>query len=258
MIETRKVRTLLLDEADTFIRKENHEFRGILNAGHRRRTAVVVRCEKVLGRIDTKEYSVWCAKVIALIGKLPSTLQDRSIVIRMQRKKKTDKTERFQSNRVEHLQKFAWIVTQWAVEHLDRLKDADPEIPSQITNDRAADNWRPLLSIADEIGGDFGERAREAMIAMECGHPDGQENSERLLADCKTVFDEKKLPELSGRELIEGLRSLLESEWSKLTEKALANMLAIFDLYTQNSGPRKKLKRWIRKDFEPIWEAYLG
>ena len=148
-------------------------------------------------------------------------------------------------------------LTQWAMENLDRLKDADPVIPPQITNDRAADNWRPLLAIADLIGGDFPERAREAMIAMECGGHDEPEDSERLLADCKIVFDETKQPELSGKEFIKGLRSLPESEWSKLTEKALANLLAPFDLYTQNSGPRKKLKRWIRKDFEPVWEAYL-
>lgn len=255
--------TLLFDEADTFITKENHYFRGILNAGHRRRTAIIVRCEKTNGVIVTKEYSVWGAKVIALLGKLPPTLQDRSIVIRMQRKNKTDKIERFKSHCVEHLKEFAWIITQWAMEHFDRLKDADPVIPSQITNDRAVDNWRPLLAIADLIGGDFPQRAREAMIAMECGHPDELEDGEQLLADCKVVFDKTKQSELSAEELITGLCGLPESEWSKykgskpITKKALANLLRPFELYTQKSGPRKNLKRWIRKDFEPVWEAYL-
>ncbi len=248
--------TLLMDEADTFVTKENNYLRGILNAGHRRRTAIITRCEGTKLGIVTRDYSVWGAKVIALIGKLPPTIQDRSIVIRMQRKNKTDKVERFKSHCVDHLQQFAWMITQWAMANLDRLKDADPVIPSQITNDRTEDNWRPLLAIADLIGGDFPERAREAMIASECGQNE-LEDSERLLADCKIVLDETKQPELSGKELIKGLRSLPESEWSKLTEKALANLLAPFELYTQNSGPRKNLKRWIRKDFEPVWEAYL-
>ena len=40
---------------------------------------------------------------------------------------------------------------RWALDHLAKLRAADPQIPTAL-NDRAADNWRILLVIADEAG----------------------------------------------------------------------------------------------------------
>ena len=40
----------------------------------------------------------------------------------------------------------------------------DPLVPSEL-HDRAADNWRQLLAIADAAGGDWTRRAREAALA---------------------------------------------------------------------------------------------
>jgi hypothetical protein len=76
--------TLIIDEADTFVRG-NEELRGILNSGHTRNTAYIIRC---LGddHVPT-EFSTWGPKAIASIGKLPATVQDRAIVLRMKRKK---------------------------------------------------------------------------------------------------------------------------------------------------------------------------
>jgi len=39
----------------------------------------------------------------------------------------------------------------WAYDHRPQLEDAEPAVPAAM-NDRAADNWRPLLAIADAIG----------------------------------------------------------------------------------------------------------
>ena len=49
-----------------------------LNGGYSRRQAFVVR--------KGVRYSIWSPKVIALIGRLPDTIMDRSVVIRMRRK----------------------------------------------------------------------------------------------------------------------------------------------------------------------------
>ena len=71
--------TLLIDEADTiFVNGSNAELRGVLNAGLYRSNAFVLRC--IGKRQEPKLFSVWCPKAIALIGRLPSTLEDRSIV----------------------------------------------------------------------------------------------------------------------------------------------------------------------------------
>jgi putative DNA primase/helicase len=63
--------TLLVDEADAFVR-ENDELRGIINAGHTRDSAYVVR---VVGDdFKPTKFSVWGAKALAGIGHLADTL----------------------------------------------------------------------------------------------------------------------------------------------------------------------------------------
>ena len=49
-------------------------------------------------------------------------------------------------------------VREWA---RDIQLNYDPELPPDLRN-RPADNWRPLMAIADDFGSEWGERAREA------------------------------------------------------------------------------------------------
>jgi putative DNA primase/helicase len=60
--------TLLIDEADTFLTTSD-EIRGILNSGHRRSGAFVLRL--VGDNHEPRRFSTWGAVAIALIGKLP-------------------------------------------------------------------------------------------------------------------------------------------------------------------------------------------
>ena len=85
--------TLIVDEADTFLR-DNTELRGILNAGHRR-NAFVLRVEG--DDHEPRRFSVWCPKVIAMIGKPHATLSGRSIVVELKRKTMLEKRERFKT-----------------------------------------------------------------------------------------------------------------------------------------------------------------
>src|SRR5713101_7250181 len=64
--------TLIVDEADTFL-LNNLALRGIINSGHARATACVVRS---IGH-EPRLFSTWGARMIALIGRLPATLEDR-------------------------------------------------------------------------------------------------------------------------------------------------------------------------------------
>ena len=41
-------------------------------------------------------------------------------------------------------------------DHASELREADPVVPPEL-HDRAADNWRPLLAIADLVGGEWPE-----------------------------------------------------------------------------------------------------
>jgi hypothetical protein len=67
----------------------------------------------------------------------------------------------------------------------------DPEMPAML-RDRAADNWRVLLAIADNLG--YGEPARLAAVALSANRPDAlamrsEDPGVRALVDTRTVFN---------------------------------------------------------------------
>jgi len=122
--------TLLIDEGDSFLR-DNVEMRGILNSGLTRGSAYVIRCDGEVN--DPKQFRTWCPKLIALIGKLPGTLQDRSIVVSLQRKLANERVERYR--RLKHspvLHELRSQCARWASDHLERLKTADPMMPAEL------------------------------------------------------------------------------------------------------------------------------
>jgi len=80
--------TILIDEADTFIR-ENDELKGLVNAGHTRANAYVGRTISVGDGHEPKMFDVWSAKAfagIALERHLPDATMSRGIVIGLRRK----------------------------------------------------------------------------------------------------------------------------------------------------------------------------
>lgn len=91
--------TMLIDEADTFL-PDNEELRGVLNAGYRRPTAYVVRSVPVGDSWEPRKFFVFGPVAIAMIGKLPSTLADRSIHLRLRRKAKHEQVERLRLDRI--------------------------------------------------------------------------------------------------------------------------------------------------------------
>lgn len=140
--------TLLVDEADAFM-PEKEELRGILNAGHTRAGAVVPRL--VGTDFEPRQFSTWCPKAVAYIGRLHPTLEDRSVLIRLRRKASSEAVSRLRLDRLhefESLRRQAW---KWGRESVESLRSADPQVPETL-HDRAQDNWRPLLAIADALG----------------------------------------------------------------------------------------------------------
>jgi Bifunctional DNA primase/polymerase, N-terminal len=84
--------TLLIDEADTFA-KDNDDLRGILNSGHTKAAAHVIRNVEINGEHKPRRFSTWAPKAIATIRSLADTLEDRAVILMMQRKSKTVKVD---------------------------------------------------------------------------------------------------------------------------------------------------------------------
>jgi len=99
--------TLLIDEADTFL-KRNDELRGVLNSGHRKATASVLRLDG--DDHVPRTFGTWAPTAIAMIGSLPDTLADRSIEIRLRRRLASEPLTRFRADRATDLAQLARMV----------------------------------------------------------------------------------------------------------------------------------------------------
>ena len=97
--------SLLLDESDTAFggQKDYAEaLRGILNSGHRRGGCVSL-CAGQGTKINYKNFDTFCPKAIAGIGRLPDTIADRSIPIRLKRRISRERVERFRRYQIRHV-----------------------------------------------------------------------------------------------------------------------------------------------------------
>jgi hypothetical protein len=212
--------TLLVDELDAFL-KMNDELRGVLNAGHSRASAVVIRT--VGDDFEPRTFSTFCPKAVAVIGKLPAALEDRSIVILMRRRTREERVERLRLDRLRgELEPLRRRAVRWAADCLQALRAADPEVPETL-NDRAQDNWRPLLAIADVAGGAWPRRARDAAVALSAGTDVGDEDLRiLLLADLRDLFAAELADQLSTKVIIEVLVAMEERPWGDFGKKGKA------------------------------------
>lgn len=256
--------TLLIDEADTFI-KDNEELRGILNGGHDRQSSYVYRTvgdEHKVGR-----FNVWGAKAISGIGHLPDTLRDRSILLELRRKKKTEVVERLRRAPEESFSVLRQKLCRWAEDNMDVLKNSQTSLPDEL-NDRAQDNWEPLLAIADCVGGNWGEKARQCALTMNSTDQDPQSVGESLLTDIKKVFDQRNVDQLSTDELIKGLCEDEASRWrtfdygKAISPRQLANRLRTFRIKpctvrAKSTTGKDTCKGYALKDFKDAFSSYL-
>ena len=115
--------TLLIDEADTFLR-DNEELRGVLNSGHRHGGSVL---RTVGDDHEPRPFATYSACAIALIGKLPATLADRSITAELRRRLASEAVEPLRHDRTTHLDTLARKAARWASDNADRVRGADPD-----------------------------------------------------------------------------------------------------------------------------------
>ena len=254
--------TLLIDEADTFLR-DNDELRGVLNSGHTRTTAVCIRA--VGEDHDPRAFSTWCPKAIALIGKLPGTLADRAIEVSMRRRTPGERVARLRQDRIEdEVLSLRRQAARWAADHHQALKAADPMTPEGL-NDRAADCWRPLLAVADAIGGSWPEQARAAALALS-GEAEDDDIGTKLLIDIKAVFNDEGNPDVMGSTaIVEGLVAFEDRPWKEwshgkpLSTAKLARLLKGYDVLPAGNTRigTKVAKGYRRTAFAEAWERYL-
>jgi hypothetical protein len=268
--------TLLLDEVDTVFSGNKDErkepLRALLNAGFERK-AKVPRCVGQGSNYQVQEFAVFCAKAFAGIGRLPDTISDRCIPIRLIRRSRDEEIERFRKRDAEAATlSIRENLASWAQQNgqTEKLRTARPNIPSEL-DDRQADICEPLLAIAELAGGEWPERAPSALVTLCTESQEDDSLGVKLLLSVREVFDAADVDRASTRELLERLTSQeSDAPWGGWWENDLRN--------NNTRGPAAKLARllkpygiqarvirlrdgttprgYMREDFEQAWKRY--
>ena len=171
--------TLLFDEADTIWPINGsggsgaEALRALLNAGFNRGRPVI-RCSGSGSNQTVIKLPSFAMAALAGIGnRVPDTVTDRAVNIRMRRRAGHEHADPLRSGDLPALHELSRRLGGWLGNHLTELSTARPALP---VTDRAADVWEPLVTVADlaseqatseRVGylsssSSWGERARRA------------------------------------------------------------------------------------------------
>ncbi|MFF1645234.1 DUF3631 domain-containing protein [Streptomyces sp. NPDC058240] len=260
--------TLLVDEADTLfgsakVAEKNEEMRGLLNAGHQRNRPTL----RVSGpNHEVSKFPTFAMAALAGIGDLPDTIMDRSIVIRMRRRRPGEKVAEFRTYRdTPPLHTLRDRLAAWlAPLHADAM-ELTPALPVE---DRAADTWQPLVSVADLAGGPWPHLARTACRVMAKYEAEQDQDRSslgiRLLADIRRAFATEGDPSmLRTSRLLDILNQDDETPWPEYTANGLTarGLQILLQKYGIGSANHRfhgnvQAKGFTRQQFADSWARY--
>ncbi|MBV8657757.1 MAG: DUF3631 domain-containing protein [Burkholderiales bacterium] len=254
--------SLFIDEADTFMR-DNPELTGVINSGHTRDTAYVIRT--VGDEHEPRVFNTWGAKAISGIGAkgLSEALVSRSIILSMRRKLAGESADSLR-----HADRAAFYevkrrLARWAGDHGDTFATMRPTMDG--LHNRTADNWEPLLAIADLAGGDWPKLARHAALKLTGGMDDAPTLNEELLGDIKAAFERMRVDRVATVALLDELCRDEESAWATynrgkpVTARQLSKRLGEFGVKPMSIRVGHDVAKGYRLDqFEDAFSRYLG
>jgi hypothetical protein len=256
----KKKPTLLLDESDAAFNgdKEYAEaLRGILNTGYQR-NGVASRC---VGKdFELKDFSTFCPKAIAGIGKLPGTIASRAIPIRLKRAPRGT-VQKFRERDVElEARDIRSSVEAFAGGISPIIATLRPALPDELS-DRQQDAVESLVAIADLAGGKWPELARTSLISLCVEAQDGDDSvGHVLLSDIRSVFDMKVVTDISSSELAKALAEIETSPWGEwnqgkpISPNKVAKLLKPYTISPKNL---RSHNGYARNQFEESWSLYL-
>jgi hypothetical protein len=259
---TQDMPTLLLDEVDAVFTPgggDRYEgLRACLNAGHRRGAKV----PRMQNFTTVVEFDVYCAKALAGIGVMPSTITDRAIPIRLQRKTPEERVARYFRREVEPVaSELRAGMEEWTAAVGAALGRAHPEMPAALS-DRMQEGCEPLVAIADALG--YGTEAREALVSLFTGERDDEEDTAalRLLSDIRDIFSATEAKAVHSERLCMALAAN-GNGWGNwygrtIAPADVAKMLKQYGVRPKNVRNSDGLRKgYHRDDLAEAFERYL-
>ena len=263
--------TLLLDEVDNLIHVDGgRDLLGILNSGHRRRTAFVERVEKTQdGQFEVLRFSTFTAIAFAGINRLPETLQNRSIVVILRRALADEVPEHLHGGESPTLLELRRKLVRWSLDLTTLPAIADQ--PKALAN-RKGDNWEWLRRIAEAAASEWPSRALMAAIGGSEDEDEADQNiTAGLLGDIWEMFSAKRVTRMSTEELIDELLKVSEGRWKEanrgkeITPYFLRQHLGPVIPNTQELQRARQWKEggqnrrgYTEAHLEDPWRRYLG
>ncbi len=250
--------TLIIDEADTFLSGRNDDLIGIINSGHTKTTAFVIR---TVGEDFTPtRFSTWSPMAFASIKGIAGTVMDRSIIIQLRRKMLGESVKRLPVDFKFDCNLIRQKLVKWGDTNFNYLKTNTVE-PPEIPNDRAIDNWLPLFTIASAIDADWLEKINTSFIIL--NSMDEEETAAvMLLRDIREVFKNKD--KFHSHELVNELVTLEERPWcewrkgNSMTQNSLAKILGTFNIHSKQIRIANSNKRGFElSQFEDAFARYV-
>jgi putative DNA primase/helicase len=251
--------TLLLDESEKYLQLGT-EFHGALNQGHRRGQSSIRACGD---NHEMRKFDTFCLAAFCRNGRTPDDLEQRSIVIELERRLPGEQITELRDDRCSDLDNLARMCARWADDYADELPDIEPDMGSLIN--RVADNWRPLFTLADLIGSDWPDRIRDACAAL-MPKGDADSTDTMMLFDIKANFDQKGTDRFFSEQICEDLVALEGRPWAEygksgkpITKHKLAHRLERFGIRPENVRIGAEVRRgYHRHRFEEAWQRYLA
>jgi energy-coupling factor transporter ATP-binding protein EcfA2 len=236
--------TILIDEVHRVF-KEHPDVVSVLQQGwdyHACRTA------RARG-----EFNTFAIAILAGIGDYGSTeLKSRSAILEMIEDRSEKPPAKFVPRRAaEAMRTLRRKTLRWTMDVREALMDAEPKLPPMISRNRIGDLAEILLRAADVAGGDWPERARNALLTAAANNLDDDEDAPRLLlsaiyevinnpdlylhyqdpTDANTQTPRRKACEASfiwTVELVQEIKRRHDLPFDKLTAHAMAKLLRGF------------------------------
>lgn len=256
--------TIMLDEADATFGKalkgdeKAEHLRGILNAGFGR--------DRPYKRWDITTRSVedcptFAMAVIAGIGSMPDTIEDRAVIITLRRKSPAERVAKFRLRRDKpKVTAVGDRLAAWIAPNAAALGETEPAMPRGL-NDRAEDVWESLLAIADLAGGDWPDRARRAAVKLSAAAEQEAAESlgQRLLGDIRELYDSFTMSFMPSRDLVMRLTKLDDAPWHdlELTTRGLSDRLRPYGI-TPGRDVTGKVRGYRLEDFADAFGRYLA